>query len=173
MNRPICFRAWDKKNRIMRIIRALFFRHDGFINEIMVQQPVNRSLEGEIFTESSDLVLMQFTGLTDSKGVHIWEGDVLGLIEPEVDGKQNHFGRVQVLFGEYDDSEIEYGSPAIGWYVEGYHGYKRINGSRDKYEIGGHDSHWSLLRCTTHREKWEVLGNVWEHPHLLNGEVNG
>lgn len=163
--RDIRFRAWDKERREMRRSHNLMLDTlDGLLYwKFGYDEPMPFIRD--------EYVLMQFTGLTDSKGVHIWEGDVLGLIEPEVDGKQNHFGRVQVLFGEYDDSEIEYGSPAIGWYVEGYHGYKRINGSRDKYEIGGHDSHWSLLRCTTHREKWEVLGNVWEHPHLLNGEV--
>ena len=78
-------------------------------------------------------------------------------------GKQTRFGTAEVKFGEYDNSDIEYGSDGIGFYVEGFNGYRREDGSIDIYPIGGDSEQESLCYC----RGWEVVGNIHETPHLL------
>ena len=60
MNREIKFRAWDGA-RMRGVSKNDFFsiRNDGMTSS------------------NIDLLLMQFTGLTDSRGVDIYEGDIL------------------------------------------------------------------------------------------------
>ena len=105
--------------------------------------------------------LMQYTGLKDKNGKEIYEGDILGLNETILPDKQTEFGQVEVRFGAYDDSEIEYGSPGFGWWVTGYHGYNRLNGITDKYVI---EEHSLLTVC----DEYEIIGNIYENPELLN-----
>jgi uncharacterized phage protein (TIGR01671 family) len=100
-------------------------------------------------------ILMQYTGLKDRNGREIYEGDILGIL-----AKPSLFGTAQVCFGEYGDSEIEWGSPAIGWYATGVHGYHREDGRKDVYETGEESLLW-------YDNKWEVIGNIYENPELM------
>lgn len=172
--RAIEFRAWDEQNKIMhhdfQFIKSGNAGNDWIIF-ISDKFPLKKHETNPFMNPSpyfsQQLKIMQFTGLLDKNGVKIFEGDVLELREPESDGKQTGFGRVIVKFGEYDTVEIDGGDVSLGWYVEGYHGYKRTNGSKDQYEKLD-----SLLTCMKDRwsDGWEVIGNIHEHPHLMEGK---
>lgn len=63
-NRPIRFRAWDKEGKKMYPVLGISFRN-GIVD-------IGREDSNKV-----DVELMQFTGLLDSKGVEIYEGDIV------------------------------------------------------------------------------------------------
>lgn len=67
MNRDIKFRAWDKENEVM-----IPWARDMFSDSSRVT-----SWGNDFPSEEDGILLMQFTGMQDSKGTDIYEGDVL------------------------------------------------------------------------------------------------
>lgn len=68
--RPIKFRAWSKRFNMMTDNPEA---NDEWISEWQPLNPVITSIQSD-----SDLILMQYTGLTDEQGTDIYEGDVVG-----------------------------------------------------------------------------------------------
>jgi len=69
--RKIKFRAWDKKKKKMHPVSELIW------NPELEQVAVQTGKEAGYVSVSTDFILMQYTGMKGSKGVEIYEGDIL------------------------------------------------------------------------------------------------
>lgn len=94
----------------------------------------------DVTTSIQDAKLMAFTGLTDSNGVEVYEGDIVGFRdendEPCVSAVRFSGGALCIDVNHYD-----YDYTAIGWAVD------------------------SGVACDI-----IVIGNIYQHPELLNGD---
>ena len=81
LNRPICYRAWDKKNKCMIFPEVLYLNN-----------------------EMKDYIYLQWTGLLDRQGIKIYEGDIVKFIYTEFNMEKEEDvgeGRAeQIIFDE-------------------------------------------------------------------------
>lgn len=133
--RPIKFRAWDEELKKMFIPSHI----DGF--GVLVIEERHEIGEGMFGTHPIEYPrpyqLMQFTGLLDSKGKEIWEGDLV----------KTYGGSGEVRFGSYSAGGQDYYSQdAYGFYVQ-----------RSSYKDD----------TETLTSGYEIIGNIYENPELI------
>ena len=100
-------------------------------------------------------IFMQYTGLTDTHGKEVYEGDIVSMHQFLFDGNEVESEIVGVI-----------SSNDWGWtitqikndFFQEYTGYDLHGGECNLSDIYG-----------LHDESWTVLGNIYEHPHLLEG----
>lgn len=139
--REIKFRVWDK-------LKKIFLPDD-------VYSIINRTSfnafgqmitdwedykEGEYFYDNAQELVL-FTGLKDKNGVEIYEGDILRYPNPKC------FGVVE--FGLYEGGEMDD-------YISGNGFYLKREDSKP--------SNFGKKESSIHLE---IIGNIYEHPHLL------
>lgn len=134
MNRIIKFRAWNKETKKIVDLNAITPFALAIIPSMV------GAGDGVYVPDDSRLEVMQFTGLLDSQGKEIWEGDII----------QN------MVYG---------GKAVIRWGIEGetYAGWC-VEWIVDKpYSIPTYD-----LLYFKNLENCEVIGNIYENPELVN-----
>ena len=93
---------------------------------------------------TSECPVMQFTGLSDSKGVEIYEGDIIGSKEGDVN--------------------LHYISHhKIVWHDSGLMGK----------QICSNSSYIGIDYWTQGHKGYVVIGNIYQNPELLRGATNG
>jgi uncharacterized phage protein (TIGR01671 family) len=124
-------------------------------------QGTNITLEGKFkdvdrittkTVDNKDLEVMQFTGLLDKNGKEVWEGDIVDIrnLEPKDPigrGPENRTFRVQVVWYDFGFSFVRH---------------------RDDGTIVSHSSGLEFRSTYYKKNEIEIVGNIWEHPHLIN-----
>ena len=139
--REIKFRAWDLVTKTMKEVRGIFYFRGDELKMVNI-------------TENRRFEFMQFTGLKDSKGKEIYEGDIVRFYEQGYDPNEPDEERIEpetttvlvrwdedgkCLAIDWDYGELD--TTSVGW------GYEWILNSEFDYH--------------------EVIGNIWENPELL------
>ena len=161
MSRPIKFRAWDKVEKKMVHVSSVSFSHrnDG---TMWFATPKG---EGEHVHEIViDGELMQFTGLHDKNGKEIFEGDILKVkwsIKSE--SPDSEWKAEEHIAG------VEWSHP--GWKIRWSYFSKPFEIDGNKELCWYDDYHRSNQPGAFHKlTEFEVLGNIYESPELLNKE---
>lgn len=124
------FRAWDKETKSMNGMAEIYR---------------NRNQEIELHARDESITLMQWTGLIDTNGKEIFEGDILKV----TDG----YSWLEV---EYSWLEVVSFNEHKGMFVS-----KEIHKNTDILE----SPLWNLF--ITDLLQIEIIGNIYENPELL------
>lgn len=151
------FKAWKKTNcpEMFEDIRVIDFEENIIRIGYKLSEYTTRVDEESL----DNVILLQSTGLKDKNGTEIFEGDILSVSKNHNKTDSRVFNDEKVNyraeFLTYDDMEAYADIEHYGWCA---------TGSIDK---------WST-RCTLIDavKLWdaEILGNIYEHPHLLEEE---
>ncbi|RIV20367.1 hypothetical protein DYU11_20155 [Fibrisoma montanum] len=152
--RQLKFRAWDGK--VMRYtgtdrndVLVLTYTDDtGVCDGVKLGRTGDEweifGYKWNLYDEANGPVLMQFTGLTDKNGTEIYEGDIVEIWDTELSRQKS---RYTVGWNKY----------ALQWYANTTEG--------DEY---GSYSKPLLGQTRIEKTRTEVIGNIYEHPHLLS-----
>lgn len=148
-NREIKFRVWDKLSKVM-INNVVFdiqpitvFNEIKYANLIAEINNYKKILIRENY-DPDDWIIQQFTGLKDSKGNEVYEGDIINIVLESM-------GCVSVSLNEKLDIEIGY-----VFYNQESCGF-RVQLKNNQYTfLGG--------------KNLEIIGNICENPELLKYE---
>jgi uncharacterized phage protein (TIGR01671 family) len=142
--KEIKFRAWDKGN-----------------NQMIYSLPIGTLCSGELLKRWDDEHLMQYTGLKDSKGKEIYEGDIVRV-----------FGQFEVPCSDKKDFDI-LPYEHIGTIVFENAGFMFKNHLTDKQLLEiqiAFDDNTMDTDITSTIDLFlgvEILGNIYENPGLL------
>lgn len=144
------FRAWDKRENTMRDVAVLHFTKGGKVNSIEYWKTPSELKTYHV----RNLILMQSTGFKDDNGVEIFEGDVVNIhwfytdYDPETLGAiENEATAEKVVITK------EFGNLGFWW-----------NSDDDWVDLAT-----LALTVQLHEESFELLGNIYENPDLLEG----
>lgn len=129
------YRIWHKGRKQMFMVSTIDFRQEKI-------SYIDGSGFAGAFISFDDVILMQSTGLHDTNGVEIFEGDILKVCDDGGTHNEVVFrdGQALVMNVTYQDFDVS----AVAWALDCYHG---SDDDDNEYPI--------------------VIGNIHQNPELL------
>ncbi|KMO85854.1 hypothetical protein AB840_11345 [Megasphaera cerevisiae DSM 20462] len=153
--RDIKFRAWDRNKKMMeKVVCIEMLSPYVYTNVIVEFKEHGRVINDNHLIGGTDgcdtAILMQYTGLKDSHGKEIYEGDILGvtIINRRDGSKRKPYNLIVV-------------------YKNGSFVYQYIQGGWKESNIYNHIDNWA------DDVTFEIIGNRYENPDLLKERENG
>tara|TARA_R110000787_G_scaffold223552_1_gene331898 strand:+ start:234 stop:707 length:474 start_codon:yes stop_codon:yes gene_type:complete len=156
MTRAIEFEFYDKKLGFMGKVVSMSIDQNWAMVTFSYAQPETPDDEVNL----SDGFLRQFTGLFDKNGVKIFEGDIIQFTYWWFDGEEQQ----SILTGE-----LIYSEDLISFQLKGVRNsvWEKHNGYQD-------DCEYLVPFATLNFDEadFEVIGNIYLNPELINKEQN-
>jgi uncharacterized phage protein (TIGR01671 family) len=147
MTREIKYRAWDRDlNAMVPVMQFTFDQWSVTCGSLTEEICERNSFKNE---KTDRHVLMQFTGLHDLNGKEIYEGDLVKW-RPALEGDETRADALMVY-------RVVYVAPS--WMIESDIGAWRSVSDGTPENKGGGNGWWE--------NQIEVIGNIYEHPHLF------
>jgi len=150
--REIKFRAWDKRDRFMFLVREMYWLNKGL--EVDDGATVRDCVDGDTGA------VMQYTGLKDKNGKEIYEGDILLIpdeyTEPILDDgsgpreEANHLAPIVFKGGQFGVDIQE----SADVFKKGFTSFQTLE--------------WEDSLVS--EQRLEVIGNIYENPELLESK---
>lgn len=165
MNRELKLRAWHPEERVMHYFDW--------------QHPEEAITAGRLYS-FADLEVMQFTGLYDSNGKEIYDGDIVKISSVLRERKFDARGEIDSIITNNESLlVVSWGGYCDGEYVQDVHTWligeniplsdriyeiKEANGEERFY---GYQATWGKSK-----QKIEVVGNIYENPSMIEGCID-
>lgn len=143
MNREFKFRVWNKKTN--KWVHGPGFEVNLFGEMILL----GGFMMGISLEDLNHCILLQYVGLKDKNNKEIYEGDIVRTYE----------GHVSSIFKDY----CQYTAGEVAWVREGFSVCQRDIGATPLCVY---------VTCDCCPCGLEVIGNIMEHPELINDEKN-
>lgn len=138
--RPIKFRAWDRRNTIMRLWDAL--------------RGLDYHKQFELF-DDENFIFQQFTGLHDKNGKEIYQGDILKVVADKEGYGFCSYGGIIKVVAHTCGYELKPIKPTF-------------EEMEERGEAWDSSSLWHVCEKGTNGEgTTEVIGNIYENPELI------
>lgn len=136
--REIKFKAWDKKKKEIGVLTS------NALKELLLNDCFNALQE--------DYELMQFTGLKDRNGKEIYEGDIMSVLDRDWPSG-DYTNQTPKEYMKKISSVCEVVYEPTEFYLK---------------QIKGRGYFYPQMTGITHRDIFEVIGNIYENPELIN-----